>query len=364
MKQSSSLASLSSRLLLGSTTALGLLACDPSDNPQPVEQPIVTNSVFVVNEGNFLRSNADISLFSKASGTVTNKALFSNANAGKTLGDVAQSMAVQDSLGYIVVNNSNKLEVVSLAKFRSKATVTGLKLPRYFAPASSDKGYVTETVSYSAANGQVSVINLKTNTITKTIAVGVQPEKLLVAGSRLYVTNSGGNTVTVINTTTDAVEGTITVGDSPNSVAQDRDGNVWVLSGGKTYYNADYSVDYTRTTKGSLAKIVPGQLTATSREFDSNQSAPGRLTTNGAKNQLYYTYKRAVYTLGIGDAALPATPLIRRGFYGLGVDPQDGTIYGGIGSFTAADKVIRYRSTGVAIDSFTVGIGPNGFVFY
>ncbi|MET4105430.1 DUF5074 domain-containing protein [Hymenobacter sp. UYP22] len=359
MKHSSPFASLSSRLLLGSATALGLLACDPNDNPQPVEQPIVTSTVFVVNEGNFLRSNADISLFSKASGTVTNKALFSAAN-GKALGDIAQSMAIQDSLGYIVVNNSNKLEVVSLAKFRSKGTVTGLKLPRYFAPVSSTKGYVTETVKYDGSNGQVSVINLTTNTVTKTIAVGVEPEQLLVAGSRLYVTNSGGNTVTVINTTTDAVEGTITVGDSPNSLAQDRDGNVWVLSGGKGVYNPNFSL----LTKGSLAKIVPGQLTATSREFDSNQSSPGRLTINGAKNQLYYTYKGGVYTLGTADAALPTTPLIRRSFYGLGVDPQDGTIYGARASFTTTDKVIRYRTTGAPIDSFTVGVGPNGFVFY
>lgn len=363
MKHFSLLHSLSSRLLMGSAATLSLLACDPANDPTPTEQPIVTSSVFVVNEGNFLRSNADISLFSKASSTVTGKALFSTAN-GRALGDVAQSMAIQDSLGYIVVNNSNKLEVVSLAKFRSKATVNGLKLPRYFAAASSAKGYVTETVSYSGANGRVSVLDLKTNTVSKTIEVGVQPEKLAVVGSRLYVTNSGGNTVTVINTSTDAVEGTITVGDSPNSVVEDRNGNVWVLSGGKTVYNADYSVDYSRTTKGSLSKIVPGQLTATTREVASNRSSPGRLTINGAKNQLYYTYLGGVYTLGIADDVLPATPLIKRSFYGLGVDPQDGTIYGGIGSFTAADKVIRYRSTGAALDSFTVGIGPNGFVFY
>ncbi|UYZ62850.1 DUF5074 domain-containing protein [Hymenobacter weizhouensis] len=351
------------RLLLGTAATFSLAACDPDKDPEPTEQPIVTKSVFVVNEGNFMRSNADISLFSKASATVTNRTLFSSTN-GRALGDVAQSMAVQDSLGYIVVNNSNKVEVVSLAKFRSKATIAGLKLPRYFAAASSAKGYVTETVSYSASAGQVSVLDLKTNAVTKTIAVGRQPEQLLVAGSRLYVTNSGENTVTVINTTTDAVEGTIPVGDAPNSLALDRNGNVWVLCGGRVAYNPDFSVDYARTTKGSLALITPDQLTATKREVESNRSAPGRLTINGARNQLYYTYQNGVYTLGIGDANLPTAPLIRRRFYGLGVDPQDNAIYGGIGSFTAADKVIRYRSNGAAIDSFTVNIGPNGFVFY
>ncbi|SES85500.1 DUF5074 domain-containing protein [Hymenobacter actinosclerus] len=361
MKPFSAFASLPGRLLLGSAAALTLLACDPDNDPTPDSQPIVTNSVYIVNEGNFTRSNAEISLFSKASSSVTNKSLFSSAN-GRSLGDIAQSMAVRDSLGYIVVNNSNKLEVVSLARFKSKATIENLKLPRYFVAASSEKGYVTETVSYSTASGQVSVIDLKTNKVTRSIAVGKQPEKLAVVGSRLYVTNNGDNTVTVINTTTDVVEGTITVGDGPNSVVADRNGRVWVLSSGKIVYTTTGS---TRVSKGSLSQIVPGQLTATTREMPSDQSSPGRLTINGSLDQLYYTYLGGVYTLNINEATLPTKPLIKRGsFYGLGVDPQDGTIYGGLASFTASDKVIRFKSTGAAIDSFTVLAGPNGFVFY
>lgn len=360
MNSFSSRTSLPVRLLLGSATVLTLFSCEDDATPEAVTVP--AGSVLIVNEGNFQRSNADVSVFSKTSQSVLYKSAFSAANK-RDLGDVAQSMTQQGTNLYVVVNNSNKLEVVSLPNFKAVATVTDLKLPRYFAAVSADKGYLTETVTYNGANGQVSVLDLRTNTIVKTIAVGVQPEQLAISNARLYVVNGGGNTVTVINTATDEVEGTITVGDSPNSVTVDAGGNVWVLSGGKVAYNADYSVDYTRTTKGSLARIVPGQLTATIREVASNQSSPSRLTINGAKNQLYYTYRGGVYTLGIGDVTLPATPLIQRSFYGLGIDPQDNTIYGGIGSFTAADKVIRYRSTGVAIDSFTVGIGPNGFVF-
>ncbi|TGE09969.1 YncE family protein [Hymenobacter fodinae] len=363
MKPVSAFTGLPFRVLLSSAAALTLFSCDPNNDPTPEEKPVVTSSVFVVNEGNFRRANSDISLFSKANNRVTNAYLYTSVN-GRPLGDVAQSIAVQDSLGYIVVNNSNKLEVVSLAKFRYKATITGLKLPRYFVAASSDKGYVTETVAYGG-DGQVSVINLKTNTVTKTIAVGAQPERLTISGNRLYVTNNGGNTVTVINTATDVVEGTITVGDAPNSAVTDRNGNVWVLSGGNVVYNADYTaIDYSKTTKGSLSLIVPGQLTAQTREVATNTSSPGRLTINGRRDQLYYTYRGGVYTLNIGDANLPTNPLIRRSFYGLGVDPQDNTIYGGIGSFTTNDKVIRYQSNGAAIDSFTVGIGPNSFVFY
>ncbi|WP_375436993.1 DUF5074 domain-containing protein [uncultured Hymenobacter sp.] len=364
MKSSFAFTSAPTRVLLGTAATLSLLACDPNSDPNPAQPIAVTKTVFVVNEGNFLRSNAEISSFSKATNALLNANLFSTVNT-RPLGDVAQSMAAQDSTGYIVVNNSNKVEVVNLRTFRSLATISNLKLPRYFAAASASKGYVSETVSYSGAAGQVSVIDLKTNTITKFLAVGKQPERLLVVGNRLYVANGGENTITVINTTTDAVEGTITVGDSPNSLALDRNNKLWVLSGGKVAYDANFNVDYAKTTKGSLSSIVPGQLTATTRELATNLAQPNRLTTNGAKDQLYYTFQGGVYALGINEATLPTTPFIRRSLYGLGVDPQDNTIYGGVSnSFSGAGKVVRYQSTGAPIDSFNVSVGPNSFLFY
>jgi YVTN family beta-propeller protein len=365
MKSFSAFSSTPVRLVLGAAAAFSLLACDPDPDVEPAEPTVETKTVFVVNEGNFLQTNAEISSFSKATNTLVNRSLFNAAN-NRPLGDVAQNMSVRDSTGYIVVNNSNKLEVVNLRTFRSLGTITGLKLPRYFAAASSEKGYVTETISYAVAAGQVSVINLKTNTVTKTIAVGKQPERLLVVGNRLYVTNNGGSTVTVINTETDAVEGTITVGDAPNSIVLDRNNRVWVLSSGRVVYDANYNIDYTLTSKGSLSSFTPGSLTANTRIFTTNLSQPSRLSINGSRDQLYYTFQGGVYRLGINDNDLPTTPVFRRrNIYGLGIDPQDNTIYSGIApSFSTAGKVVRYRNTGAAIDSFTVNIGPNGFVFY
>jgi DNA-binding beta-propeller fold protein YncE len=62
---------------------------------------------------------------------------------------------------------------------------------------------------------------------------------------------------------------------------------------------------------------------------------------------------------------LKSTPLINRSFYGLGIDPKEGIIYGAdAGGFTSNGKVVRFNpSTGLAIDSITVGIGPNSFIF-
>ena len=47
------------------------------------------------------------------------------------------------------------------------------------------------------------------------------------------------------------------------------------------------------------------------------------------------------------------------------VDDNDDLImvYTGTYGFSEREELIRYNTAGVAIDSFTVGVGPNGFVF-
>ena len=71
-----------------------------------------------------------------SSATVRYPAAYMQANRA-ALGDVAQSMVIQSDRAYVVVNNSNKVEVVSLPHFKSVASIGGLKLPRYFVAASS-----------------------------------------------------------------------------------------------------------------------------------------------------------------------------------------------------------------------------------
>jgi len=354
------------RPLLALAGLLSLGSCGSSSDPDP--NPSVSN-VFVVNEGAFQKSDADITGFSSSAGQVVNATLFTSANS-RALGDVAQSMTVANGHGYIVVNNSNKVEVVSMPDVKSVATITGLSLPRYFA-VSGTKGYVSETVAYSGP-GRVSVIDLTTNTVTKTIPVGLQPERMLVADGKVYVVNSAANSISVINTQTDAVESTITVDNAPNSLVQDANGQIRVLCGGKTVYTPTYEVDYTLTQPGSLVSFAPSAPTMQTRlTFASNRLRPTDLQTNGDKTQLYF---RAVansgigpiFRMGINNNSLPdlTAPFIKGAFYGLGIDPNDATIYGGTGTFSGSDKFIRYRSIGTSIDTFATGSGPNSFVFY
>ncbi|HEY4650294.1 MAG TPA: YncE family protein, partial [Pontibacter sp.] len=307
------------------TSSFAFTSCEEDDDIAPVIEdtkvrgPYDQKGVFILNEGNYGTPNGSISFLSDSTDHQVKNDIFGKANEDRPLGDVIQSMLLHDTLAYIVANNSNKIEVVHAFTFKTVAVVENLKQPRYFVALNGNKGYVTETVSYSS-NGQVSVIDLKTNKVIKTLPVGAQPEQLLLYNGKLYVANNGGNTLTIINTATDAVEGTIETPDGPQALTLDKNNMLWVLSNGKIVYKADWSgVDYTKTTAGALSQLNPANGTIVKTlPVASNQSAPGNLAANGVKDKLYYTYSGKTYELNITATALPTTALIERSFKGLG----------------------------------------------
>jgi len=111
------------------------------------ESPITTSGiysegVFTINEGVFGQTSGTITYYNRTDGTVAQK-IFKQAN-NRDLGDVVQSMSFYEDKAYIVVNNSNKIEVADANTFEEKAQITGLRLPRYFLGSTADKAYVSE----------------------------------------------------------------------------------------------------------------------------------------------------------------------------------------------------------------------------
>lgn len=356
---------ISPSLLLLCSAGLLLAACD-TDDPKPNGVAISTQAVFVVNEGQFLAGNAAITRFNKVSKTV-DRDLFNSVN-GTALGDIAQSMTVYNSRGYIVVNNSNRLTVVGLPSFAQQAQIDGLAQPRYFA-GYKQTGFVTEWLTDITQPGRVSVIDLQTlkRDSTRSVAVGKGPEEMLVVDNSLLVANSLGNTISVINPDDVTLASTINVPDGPTNIRRGA-GNrtVWVLCAGKQVYNASFQVDTLRSTPGTLVRFSLDNPTDQTRfVFPDRLHQPYNLQLSPNQQTVYYTYRNAVFAMPVTDARLPAAPLLKRNFYGLGVDPADGTLYGtDAGAFSADGKVVRFKPTGVLVDSFSTAVAPGRVVFY
>ena len=71
---------------------------------------------------------------------------------------------------------------------------------------------VVDPTDAFATTGTVSVINIRTGEVAKTIAVGLHPAGMAVSGSMLYVANSYSDTISVIDTGLNKVVRTISVG--------------------------------------------------------------------------------------------------------------------------------------------------------
>ena len=351
------------------TGSLGFTGCDSDDekvNPvasTEVRGPYDQQGVFIINEGNYGTPNGSISFLSDSAGheVVTN--ITQKANDDRLLGDVVMDMDIVGDRAYIVANNSDKLEVVNTYTMETEGVV-GLKQPRHFTVATPDKAYVSEWVAFGQP-GQVSVIDLKSLQVVKTIAVGPQPEELLVVEGKLYVAISGGDKITVINTGTDAVETEIQVSDGPAELEVGIRNRLWVLTKGKTIYNEDWSVNYDETTPGALISInTANNAVVNTLPFGSNQHTPDNLAMTSDGGKLYYNYQGATYAHNPSLNSLATTPLIGRSFYGLGVDPDNGYLYGSDTNRFAGDGTIYiYQPDGTQVSEVKARIGPSGFVF-
>lgn len=105
------------------------------------------------------------------------------------------------------------------------SVVIALLLAPSFAEA-ANKAYVS-----NATNSTVSVINLATNAIVRTLSVGSTPWMIAVNGTGAYVANFGSNSMSVFDVTDDTLVTTISVGSNPYGVAISGTG-VYVTYGG------------------------------------------------------------------------------------------------------------------------------------
>jgi YVTN family beta-propeller protein len=315
--------------------------------------------VFITSEGMFPTGAGSISFYNRTTGAVQ-KDIFKDVN-GVPLGNIVQSLEIFDTLAYIVVNNSGKVEVVSAGTFKSKGTINGFHSPRYFLGITGSKAYVTDWPD------RIAVVDPVTRLITDTIPTGAGPEQMVKTGNDIYVINGGGwgvdSTVTVINTTTDKVTHTIQVAKRPTGIVTDGNGSVWVMCSGKGFNGWAVAGD----SEGHLMRINSSTYTVEKDiTFPGTDLHPEHLIANSSKTKLYFLYSGGIYQLNIEGHVFGYSVLVETGnFYNLGFDPVENVIFATDAlDFQQNGLTYRFNSeSGAEINSFGVGVGPGNFYF-
>lgn len=357
------------RIFLVIIGMLTLFACMDDDvlwQTFPEELPDSLEGVFIVNEGNFMYGNASLSYYDPAVKSVYHDVFF-NTNA-LPLGDVAHSMTIRNSLGYLVINNSGRIYVVDIETFELRGKMTGFTSPRFIHFVHDEKAYVSDLYARSIA-----IVNPKTFEITGSIDVENSApgfyqhatEQMIQVGHEVFINCwSYDRHILVVDTETDQWVETIEVPLQPQSMVLDKHEQLWVLCDGG-FPGSPYGQE-----EPALIRINPA-----SREMDEIirfglDDHPLSLAINNTRDTLYFI-NRHVYRHAVMSGALPELfiespyqDIYQGGFKALGVDPTSSEVYVGDAiDYVQPGMVVRYSPHAAQIDAFRVGIIPRSFVF-
>ncbi|CAI8830643.1 YncE family protein [Chryseobacterium sp. IT-36CA2] len=219
---------------------------------------------YMLNEGNMGSNKCTLDFFDYTKGTYYRNIYAEiNPNVVKELGDVGNDIKVYGSKLYIVVNVSNKIEVLD-AKTAKRITSIPLQNCRYLAfkdgkaYASSYAGPVD--INPKAPKGKVVEIDTTSLSIQREVTVGYQPEEIEIVGNKLFVANSGGykapdydNTVSVIDLSTFTEIQKLNVAINLHHLKKDNYGDLYVTSRGD-YYNVPSSLYLIDAATGIVKK--------------------------------------------------------------------------------------------------------------
>jgi YVTN family beta-propeller protein len=242
---------------------------------------------------------------------------------------------------------------------------------------------------FTTATGNLVVVDTATNGVTATVGVGTNPYSAVVnpAGTRVYVSNFGANTVSVVDASTDAVIATVAVGAGPQGLAVNPSGSrvyvasftagtVSVIDAGTnsviTAIPVAAAVDVVVNHAGTRLYVADGAGvaivdTATNLVIGSISSGAlssfGTIAISNDDTRLYAwsNGSASVAVIDTGTSAIVATIPIASAFAnnGIAVDPSGAPVYQSNGS-SVSEIDPATNSVVHAVPFGTAGSGVNG----
>lgn len=335
---------------------LVLLACISSCHKDKTADLPKSKGVYIINEGNFGFGNADVSFYNPETKTVTND-LFKTVN-GYSLGDVAQSMYVKDSVAFIVVNNSAKIEMVKIPSFQKIRTITiSGSSPRHILPVDDSIAYVTELYS-----NKIHVINYQTGNLKADISVPQYTEHLVrideyvfAEGKKIYSNPTSKGAIYRIRIADNTFDDKKEFASDAGGIVQDKNKNIWIA----------LDEDSTTSTKASLVCLDKNLNTVAQLSMNSLGFHPNHLCTDGNRETLFFLASKSIYSASI--ATLQSTilfTLTASNVYSMDVDPANGDFYlSDALDYVQSSHIYRHNKTGTLIHSFTAGVISGNFAF-
>lgn len=313
---------------------------------------------YITNEGQFQHANGSISYYNSEKDWVVNN-VFKLAN-GHTIGDVVQSLTVVGKRAVICVNASDKI-IITNADDMKQLFEIAISKPRYAVKIDDN------TAMVSSWSNKVFVVNVTNGTIVKEIAVGSSPERMIKAGGKVFVANSGyeagatpDKSISIIDIATQTVSKTLQ-GDcfSPFAFAKESESYVWALYQGVDHYNGTHEpsglvkID---VAAGTIVKSVPLYTDKHPSNLAISQDKKTLVVGTGYGFPGLIKYDLATLTLA-------TTPFIAGDFYGFNVNPQTGEVIAFTTDYNSPNVMTRYDINGEEIKSYTVGYLGNGASF-
>jgi len=203
---------------------------------------------YLLNEGNMGSNKSTLDYFDYTTGKFQRNIYAAvNPTVPKEMGDVGNDIAIYGTRLYVVVNASNKIEVMDARTARRIGQIQipncrYIKFDKGFAYITSYAGPIEVNPNYTQ-KGYVAKVDTTTLSIVDKCIVGFQPDGLEITDGKIYVANSGGymgagnstkyeRTVSVIDLVTFKEDKRIDVAYNLDHIKADKRGDLWVTSRG------------------------------------------------------------------------------------------------------------------------------------
>lgn len=350
---------------------LGLLpfcffAC--SDDDEEIIRPpkISTSGLYILNQGLSKGDNTKLSFYDFETQTLS-KDVFKNQN-GIVLGDTGQDILIYGSKMYISVTYSKRIYVTDLQGKLLKTVDNKDAIITLRDGEIAQKPYALiphEGKIYATYyGGCVARIDTTSFNIDKTVALGSNPERMVIVNNNLYITNRNGDdgtpsyTVSKVDLASFNIATPITVGLNPIQICADKTGNIFVGCAGN-YDNIKPA--FHKIAANTTKSEVINDKSVVSMAFDKNKnrilliySLP---ITYKSKFAYYDLTKNEFVDKSYLEGEYPEATNIT-------LSPIDNTIYLNTSHYPESAKLNMFTAEGKLIKSIkTEGDFPTGVYF-